>query len=61
MCECDGGILSPSSFAWWASYFIKNKNKNSFFLAPKYWIGHRKKNWHPEFIQSSFLEYEEVI
>lgn len=61
MCECDGGILSPSSFAWWASYFIKKRNENSFFLAPKYWIGHRKKNWHPEFIQSSFLVYEEVI
>ena len=61
MCECDGGILSPSSFAWWASYFIKQKNVNSIFLAPKYWIGHRRKNWHPEFIQSSFLEYEEVI
>jgi hypothetical protein len=61
MSECDGAILSPSSFAWWASYFIKQKNDDSIFIAPKYWIGHRRKNWHPEFIQTTFLEYEEVI
>lgn len=61
MSECNGGILSPSSFAWWAAYFIKRKSKDAYFIAPKFWIGHAKRKWHPEFIQTSFLEYEEVI
>jgi len=61
MSNCNGGILSASSYSWSASYLIYCKNKYAKFIAPKFWIGHRTKKWHPEFIQSTFLEYEEVI
>ena len=61
MSNCNGGILSASSFSWMAAYIIYKKNINAKLIAPKFWIGHRRRNWHPEFIQSTFLEYEEVI
>jgi len=60
MALCQGGILSASSFAWWAACFAKDKNPNGRFLAPLYWAGHRKGEWHPPHIKSSFLEYVEV-
>ena len=44
MTKCDGAILAPSSFSWWGSYFMKNKN---FVFAPKYWLGFAsKKEYH---------------
>ena len=49
MSLCSGGILSPSSFAWWGAFFVKIHNKKcNYFLAPKYWIGHRSKKWIPK-------------
>lgn len=56
MKHCDGGILSPSTFSWWAAYL---SSKNNFF-APKYWHGHRKKKQDPIKFKSSFLKYIEV-
>ena len=45
MSECDGGILSPSSFSWWSAWFSnKNSNsKNKNYIAPNYWMGFDKK------------------
>ena len=57
MTLCHSGVLSASSFSWWAAYLSSQKNEKSIFLAPKYWAGHRRKSWNPKFIQSSFLEY----
>lgn len=57
MCACDGGILSASSFAWWAAYFASREGATGRFLAPRYWVGHRRQHWHPPSIQSSFLTY----
>lgn len=57
MTLCHGGILSASSFSWWAAYLSSRKIEKSIFLAPKYWAGHRRKSWKPKFIQSGFLEY----
>ena len=57
MTKCKGGILSASSFSWWAAYFSFGQNDSTIFLAPEYWIGHRSATWHPKFIKSSFLEY----
>jgi len=49
MSLCSYGILSPSSFAWWGAFFAKIHNKKcNYFLAPKYWIGHRSKKWIPK-------------
>lgn len=56
MKNCDGGILSPSTFAWWAAYLSTKKK----FLAPKYWHGHRKKVFRPHDFKTSFLSYKSV-
>jgi hypothetical protein len=50
MAMCSHGIMSPSTFAWWGSYFInftKTNKKKSYFIAPKFWAGHRLKKWLP--------------
>jgi hypothetical protein len=49
MSLCSHGILSASSFAWWASFFAKfrkiNKNQSR-FIAPKFWFNHKLKKWN---------------
>lgn len=60
MTQCHGGILSASSFAWWAAYFAKLNHNQSFFLAPKYWGGCRMQRWYPASVKSSFLNYIEI-
>jgi hypothetical protein len=46
MTMCNRAILSPSSFGWWESYFMKGRD---IVFAPKYWLGfnsqidHQKK------------------
>ena len=56
MCRCDAGILSPSSFSWWAAYFVNKRVDGALFCAPEYWGGHRRHEWHPPAISSSFLD-----
>lgn len=36
MTKCNGAILSPSSFGWWGSYLMKNRD---IVFAPKHWLG----------------------
>ena len=58
MKNCDHGILSASTFSWWASYLAsKNSNKN-YYIAPNYWAGHKSKEFIPKKIKSSFLKYQ---
>jgi len=57
MTQCSGGILSASSFSWWAAYFAQLQGSGKLFIAPKYWAGHREQIWYPEFIESNFLTY----
>lgn len=60
MIECVAGVLSPSSFSWWASYFSNEKNSNSdaIFIAPKFWAGHSQKSWFPcEEIKAPWIQY----
>ena len=45
------GILSPSSLSWWGSYLSNMKFKSGLYIAPKYWVGHKKKKWYPKFIK----------
>jgi hypothetical protein len=57
MTQCKGGILSASSFSWWAAYLGYLHHQNRLFLAPKYWVGHRTKTWFPPLIKSRIFEY----
>jgi hypothetical protein len=57
---CLHGILSPSSFAWWGAFFIKSKNMNkstSYFIAPKFWAGHRLKKFYPLGFFTNWITY----
>ena len=40
MTKCNGAILSPSSFCWWGSYLMKDKDV---VFSPKYWLGFNSK------------------
>ncbi len=60
MSQCQGGILSASSFSWWAAYFARLRYPNGIFLAPKYWAGYPVKSWFPANIESSFLSYVDI-
>jgi hypothetical protein len=55
-----GGILSASSFSWWAAYFLRRENSSALLIAPRYWCGHRRGEWHPPSIQTSWLTYAET-
>lgn len=60
MAGCDGGILSASTFSWWAAYFASQVGKGP-FIAPQFWGGWPTKTWHPhENIKSNFLTYRAV-
>ena len=40
MTQCNSAILSPSSFGWWGSYLMVERDT---VFAPKYWLGFRSK------------------
>jgi hypothetical protein len=45
MSMCEYGVCSNSTFAWWGSYFMKNKEK---IIFPRYWLGWKvKEESHP--------------
>jgi len=48
---CDAAIICPSSFSWWACYFMK---KRDIVFAPKYWIGFKIKKEYPQGVFPSF-------
>lgn len=45
MTQCKSAILSPSSFSWWGSYFMKDRNT---IFTPKYWLGFNSGIEHPK-------------
>jgi hypothetical protein len=60
MSLCSYGILSPSSLAWWGALYGKNYNKKkNYFIAPKYWAGHRRKKWFPANFHTDWITYIE--
>lgn len=65
MSRCSHGILSASSYSWWAAYISKiNNDKNSakgIYVAPKYWFGHRRKVWLPCGFVADWIDYKDVI
>jgi hypothetical protein len=57
MAGCQAGILSASTFSWWAAYLAVNTGATGPFVAPRYWMGWKNKTWYPANIESQFLSY----
>ena len=57
MASCDAGIISPSTFGWWACVLARSVGASGPFIAPLHWVGWREKAWYPENIRTEFLEY----
>ena len=55
------GVLSASTFSWWAARIARTQHPDGIFVAPMYWMGFRAGQWFPTpEIQASFLEYASV-
>ncbi len=57
--SCSHAILSASSFSWWAASLISNPNR--LLIAPKYWLGFRRKTWYPPGIDTSNFVYIDAL
>jgi len=61
MSACEGGVLSASSFSWWAAFLARRRlageGREGRFIAPRYWVGHRQGRWYPEGFEFSWIEY----
>ncbi len=56
MTKCESAILSPSSFGWWGSYMMKDRDV---VFAPKYWTGFNSKvSYHTNTVPSFVKEIE---
>jgi hypothetical protein len=44
MSHCQAGILSASTFSWWAAKLAAVDQPGP-FIAPRYWFGSRRKQW----------------
>lgn len=55
--KCPNGIVSNSTFSWWAAYMIKEKG---IIFAPKYWLGFNSQVETPAGIFPSFAKEVEV-
>lgn len=61
LAQASGGILSPSSFSYWATLVaIERGASGSNFFAPRYWAGWRQGKWWPSKIANSALRYVDV-
>lgn len=60
MANASHGVLSPSTFSWWAARIAAHKEKGK-FIAPTYWLGFAASAWYPDSeIKASFLVYRGV-
>ena len=57
MSKCGFGILSASTFSLCASLVGLANGKSGYYIAPRYWAGHRVKKWFPEGCQYNHIEY----
>jgi hypothetical protein len=56
MTQCKSAILSPSSFGWWGSYMMKERD---IIFAPKYWLGFSSKiEYHEQGVPDYSKEIE---
>ena len=62
MCDARGGVVSPSSFSFWAAKVSGAKSSSeSVFVAPTYWYGWGEKRWRPKLIFSNQFLYVDVV
>ena len=54
---CEYGVMSNSSFSWWAAYMMRNRKK---VFAPKYWLGWKSEVEFPKGVTPSFSEVAAV-
>ena len=60
MSLCNFGILSASTFSWWAANFARknlSQTANHEFIAPNFWAGHASGKWFPPNFYSQWLTY----
>jgi hypothetical protein len=60
MSLCNFGILSASTFSWWAANFARknlSQTTNHEFIAPNFWAGHASGKWFPPNFYSQWLTY----
>ncbi len=57
MAQCNGGILSASSFSFWGAYFSYRDHPNGLYIGPKYWLGHARQQWYPPKIAAPWIQY----
>jgi hypothetical protein len=58
---CDSGVLSASTFSWWAARIASHESAGGLFLAPAFWTFWAERVW-PEISprHSSFISWVEV-
>ncbi len=61
MSLCDAGVLSPSSFSWWAAWLARRRlatrGEVGLFVAPRHWCGHRLGRWYPAGFTFGWIRY----
>lgn len=61
MASCEGGVLSASSFSWCAAFLahhaMRSKGRAGTFIAPRYWVGHRRGEWYPPGYRFPWIQY----
>ena len=57
MTKCNSAILSPSSFGWWGSYLMKNRDV---VFAPMYWLGFSSQVEYQSKAINKFMKEVEV-
>jgi len=57
MTLCNAGILSPSSFGWWGSYLMRERDV---VFAPKYWMGWKSREYYHKDSVASFMTEVDV-
>lgn len=60
MASSNSGILSPSSFAYWAAVVAQEKPGHGDFIAPHFWGAWRAKEWYPPGMRKAPFLFLEV-